>query len=345
VCGIFSSAHCIKVIAMNAEVPTVKRDEISGSWAAPRSSRWVSSALYLAYLAAAIPLIASAVGRDWPYELASHFVVQGAIVCVVLIACGVAARRRRLVIGNTLLAAVYGVVIAPLEISRQPRTSEALHLRMVSANLQFDHHDPMPMLAWLQQTDPDLLVLVELTPAWAQALKPVLDRYANRIELPHSDAFGIGVYSKRPLQTQPLRHRPPVIAARIGAGAGVFTLFAVHTMPPVSPRAAQLRDTELSAIAAAAKAAGPRVVVAGDLNATSWSPVFRHALGGDTFIDSRAGLGVQASWPASWPAFMRIPIDHVLIGRGGGISVLRRELGPDVGSDHRPVLTDLGLSE
>jgi len=38
---------------------------------------------------------------------------------------------------------------------------------------------------------------------------------------------------------------------------------------------------------------------------------------------------------------MRIPIDHILVGTG--IRVFKREVGPDVESDHRPVLADLAI--
>jgi endonuclease/exonuclease/phosphatase (EEP) superfamily protein YafD len=215
---------------------------------------------------------------------------------------------------------------------------------MVSANVQFDHHDHAPTLAWLQRADADLLVLVELSPSWIQSLKPVLDRYSSRVEAAHTDAYGMAIYSKRlPLRDLHLQQQPTALAVRVGTGTGAFTLFAVHTPPPVGGRAAQARDAQLNAIATAAKAAAPHFVIAGDFNATSWSPVFRNAFGGGAFNDSRAGFGVQASWPASWPAPLRIPIDHVLVG--SGVSVLRRELGPDVGSDHRPVLTEIGLSE
>jgi endonuclease/exonuclease/phosphatase (EEP) superfamily protein YafD len=54
--------------------------------------------------------------------------------------------------------------------------------------------------------------------------------------------------------------------------------------------------------------------------------------------DTRAGFGLQASFPA-WSAVMRIPIDHVLASCS--IGVRDRWIGPDIGSDHLPVLIDL----
>jgi len=57
--------------------------------------------------------------------------------------------------------------------------------------------------------------------------------------------------------------------------------------------------------------------------------------------DSRAGRGIQPSWPASLPAALRIPIDHCLVSPG--IAVVGRQLGPQVGSHHLPVIVDLAV--
>jgi endonuclease/exonuclease/phosphatase (EEP) superfamily protein YafD len=49
---------------------------------------------------------------------------------------------------------------------------------------------------------------------------------------------------------------------------------------------------------------------------------------------------VQPSWNARRP-FVRIPIDHIFAPPGA--TVVRRTIGPDVGSDHFPVEADLLL--
>jgi len=88
-----------------------------------------------------------------------------------------------------------------------------------------------------------------------------------------------------------------------------------------------------------AEATGGRAVVAGDLNATPWSPIFHRVLDLGRLRDSREGFGLHRTWPSGIHALLRIPIDHVLVGEG--VTVLRREVGPHIGSDHRPVIVDL----
>jgi endonuclease/exonuclease/phosphatase (EEP) superfamily protein YafD len=78
----------------------------------------------------------------------------------------------------------------------------------------------------------------------------------------------------------------------------------------------------------------------GDLNATPWSRPFHRFVGRSGLCDSRAGFGVQASFPAA-SALLRIPIDHVLVSCV--IGVRNRRIGRDVGSDHLPVIVDLVL--
>jgi endonuclease/exonuclease/phosphatase (EEP) superfamily protein YafD len=80
------------------------------------------------------------------------------------------------------------------------------------------------------------------------------------------------------------------------------------------------------------------VLVMGDLNATPWSRPFRRLLRRSALCDSRAGFGVQASFPAA-STLLRLPIDHLLASCGVGVRA--RRIGRDVGSDHLPVIVDV----
>ncbi len=51
-------------------------------------------------------------------------------------------------------------------------------------------------------------------------------------------------------------------------------------------------------------------------------------------IDSRIGFGSKMTWPAMLP-LMGITIDHILVSKD--ITVLKHEVGPNIGSDHYPV--------
>jgi endonuclease/exonuclease/phosphatase (EEP) superfamily protein YafD len=80
--------------------------------------------------------------------------------------------------------------------------------------------------------------------------------------------------------------------------------------------------------------------LAADFNITPWSPVFADILEGSGLRDSSLGFGVAPTW-LSRPLFFGLPIDHILVSPD--IKVKNRHVGPDVGSDHFPVIADLAF--
>ncbi|MEM1009786.1 MAG: endonuclease/exonuclease/phosphatase family protein, partial [Myxococcota bacterium] len=84
---------------------------------------------------------------------------------------------------------------------------------------------------------------------------------------------------------------------------------------------------------------GPKMVL-GDFNCTSWSPTFQQFLKQSRLLDSRQGWGVQPSWMLHTGLFA-IPIDHVLISKE--ILIHQRQVGEDIGSDHRPISVKFSL--
>jgi endonuclease/exonuclease/phosphatase (EEP) superfamily protein YafD len=221
-------------------------------------------------------------------------------------------------------------------------TQDRAPLTLLSANLLYRSSDARPIADLIARTKPDVLVLQELTPRWRAALEPVLAAYPHQHEILSDDPFGIGVYSRSSFEVlDPELDHPPMIAARIAHAGRAVTLLAVHTIPPVNEHAALLRDRQLDHIAKLAQRAQSNVIVAGDLNTTSWSRAFTKMLNASGLIDTRRGLGIQGSWHSSWPAPLRIPIDHVLTS--SDVVTLRREIAPDTGSDHRAVFVELSL--
>jgi endonuclease/exonuclease/phosphatase (EEP) superfamily protein YafD len=83
------------------------------------------------------------------------------------------------------------------------------------------------------------------------------------------------------------------------------------------------------------------VIVAGDFNATPFSPIFRKVIKISGLKDSREGFGWQPSWPTYVP-LLWLPIDHILVS--SEIQVHNRATGSFIGSDHYPVFADLSIN-
>ncbi|NEN99201.1 MAG: hypothetical protein F6K50_28090 [Moorea sp. SIO3I7] len=85
------------------------------------------------------------------------------------------------------------------------------------------------------------------------------------------------------------------------------------------------------------------VVLIGDLNVTMWSPYYKSLIQSSGLRDARAGFGILPTLSQFSPAnpWLAIPVDHCLVSRD--VKVIKMRTGPDLGSYHLPVITDIAL--
>jgi endonuclease/exonuclease/phosphatase (EEP) superfamily protein YafD len=117
-------------------------------------------------------------------------------------------------------------------------------------------------------------------------------------------------------------------------GANSFEVVAAHALVPVGV-GHQLTFDRL----AHHLADHPEAVLIGDLNASPWSREYSSLLRQAEMRDARRGQWPHATWHSAGWAPVRLPIDHALTR--GRVEVLDFQLGPDIGSDHRPLVVDL----
>lgn len=273
----------------------------------------------------------------WPCVLVEHFRVQIAIGGT-LVAISGFALRVRLADAAAIATLVTLVAIVPDLTSPRPELGAGTSVRVLSLNVLSRNGQYAKVAQLIARERPDVIALVEVNRRWIAALAPSVEGY-TRIEAPRDDSFGVALYVRGEVrgEVRELSNRTPNIFAEVRVGTSVFRIVVVHPVPPMS---GALHDTLVSYFAelGAAVRGDPRVVVAGDFNATPWSRTFATMMEASGLCDSRAGFGVQTSFPADgW--LLRIPIDHVLASCAIGIR--DRRIGPDVGSDHMPVIVDL----
>lgn len=210
-------------------------------------------------------------------------------------------------------------------------------LIVAAANVNLANRDPAPLVAWLRAQPADVVMLSELTPAYADALARQLgDDYPHREFAPDDSPFGIGLLSRTPLTDVELHASAdgiPFLTAMIRSGNVPIRVVAVHPMPPIAPYWHGERDALLRMLAQ--QAGRTPTVVAGDLNATPWSI----AMIGATHDGLFRATHHAPTWPVRGRGVVGIPIDHVLATmhwRQAGSS-----RGPDIGSDHYPVRATL----
>lgn len=287
--------------------------------------------------------------RLWILDLLGHFRVHYALaltLAALLLALG--RRRRWLAAALVLLVADLGP-LAPLWFQRagaaSGRSLRLVHFNVLSTNRAHD-----AVAAWLEASGADLIFVQEVDPAWATALARI-PGYQLARSLPRRDNFGIAllVRAGAPVMSTgviELADGIPAIRADVELDGRALPILAVHTLPPISGEYAAIRDLQIAAAGAwatARRGEGAAPVVIGDLNATPWSASLRAMIRDAELIESQRGHGLQASWPAPFPALLRIPIDHCL--HDPGLWTTARRLGPDLGSDHLPLVVDLARAD
>jgi endonuclease/exonuclease/phosphatase (EEP) superfamily protein YafD len=218
---------------------------------------------------------------------------------------------------------------------------------LVSANVLDPNPTPGKVLDFVRGSGADLVVLVDAkSDRWRGVLAALGDLYPHRAPDSWREGAPVILFSRWavPVETvvRPAAAERPYVVARLAAPEATPLVVGVHpaSPSPTEPEDSRERNHQLDHVGATVEGVAGPVIVAGDLNATPWSPHFRDLLAATGLRDAAAGRGWLPTWPVRLgPA--GIPIDHVLIGGGVAVAGLRR--GLDIGSDHYPLIADLRI--
>lgn len=292
-------------------------------------------------LATAFTLLAPV---GWPFELFAHFRVQYAAIALLVGAGLLIARRPGLAALAVALVLYHAAPVVRYSAAGRPAAAcTGPGFTVATVNVRYRNGDPRAVLEWLAAEAPDLVVVQELTPAWAEVLAQ-LPAYAHRKLLTRTDAYGIGVLSRWPFtRIDPVDlagDRLPSLSAVVVVGDRPLAILGMHARWPIIPRLLHARDDALDRAARLVRAQSLPTVVLGDFNLTPLAPAFRRFEVEAGLRDAMGGAGWHPTWQAGfWPLALRI--DHVFVPPS--ICVERASVGPAIGSDHRPVVARLGF--
>jgi len=292
---------------------------------------------------------------DWRLDLFAHFRFQYAAVALILTLAALLLRRWVGVVVAIAILAANAWQVAPLYFTPiSPTLPPGVPtLRLAHANVRVSNPDREAVARFIADSDADVVFLQEVDERWLAALAErdlAYDVFAGR---PRPDNFGLAML----VRTPPRDHvevvsvtvrdvtdgvaQVPAIAARLRLAGQDVAVLSLHTLPPVSRLYAETRDIQLDAAARWARAIDGPCAVIGDLNATPWSHAFERLLVAGDLTNTQRGYGLSGTWPTglSWTGM--IPIDHCLVR---GLTAVDRRVGPDIGSDHRPLLVELTVA-
>jgi len=288
-----------------------------------------------------------------PADFANHMRPYFLAATGAMLLAALALRARRTAWSSAALAGINVLLLAlPLLWSAGTTGSRAVgqalaapgqrDLKIVTFNMHYGN--VRATARFLLEQDADIVVLQEIGAAQMRALRPLL-----QAKYPHSHSCSIrhrcdaAVFAKRPWaaagQEAFSDDGPEIVWAQFNdRELGKLRVVGVHAALPFTPWKQVRHVNRLIALRAAHK--GP-LIVAGDLNMTPWS---YHQLRFLARADMRRHATFLRSWPtdgqflAPFPAFL---IDHVMTTPDiGSVSI---GIGPNLGSDHLPVVAVLRL--
>ena len=290
-------------------------------------------------------------------ELTSHFQLQYLIISFLLFCLLSLSRKKSLILIGLLCVALIMVEILPWYIPQSGLKAERTErMRVFLSNVNTQNQNYSKVISLVREEQPDIAVFIEVTDTWVKQLESLRDILPYFISKANSDDYGLVVFSQIPLNNTSIKffgnNKRPSILADLAIKGKVISLIATHPPPPVKPAWFQSRNNQLDEISQYIQHLKNPVLMVGDLNITMWSPYYKRFVYQTGLRNARQGFGVLPSWPIKEthsqipPALsllLSIPIDHYLISPE--IKVVNIRTGPNVGSDHRPVITDLLIPE
>lgn len=302
----------------------------------------------------AVPAIALAVvslaafgGRwVWWLDVLANFRAQYVVALAILGLIIMMSRWRKtgyVVLGASLMNLV---VVLPLYIGSPADASlEAPSVRVMSFNLLSTNENYADVIEYIETIEPDLVLLHEASRPWEVAMESSGLDY--EIVRPRSDdlifgtlvlvrgesvqavSYGFSASSPRAVE---LTYTPPGWTTELA-------VLGTHPLAPTDEERAELRDAQLAFVGQWAASQNGAFIIVGDFNSTPWSWPFRRLMSSADLINSQGGFGLQPSFSTDSNLLLRVPIDHLV--HSPALEVTDRELGPDLGSDHFPLLVDL----
>ncbi len=327
--------------------------------------------LALLGLAFAAGLHASGV-RSWPFELIHHFLRIFTLVAAGLIVVGLTCRARYLAATATVALLFFVAAQAiPLPTGRlspsaqfqaanaprpigSPRPAGDREggkpLSLITNNVFCQNWNSDGLARWLATRPADVVALQEVPAYVDRALAPLTSVYPYQVRLlsdQHSPrralrtCQGIVLLSIHPISEvtfyQPVADAWPALIARLAIkDTPSVWIAAIHAADPIREAGLPLRDQFLARLGEKLNSLHGPLIVAGDFNASPYTPMYRH-------FHAAATLSSALWSPATYPSQIGpfgISIDHVLAREA---TITRLTPLPAVGSDHRPLRAELFL--
>ena len=211
-------------------------------------------------------------------------------------------------------------------------------LNVLSFNLgrAYDRRDEIAR--YIAASSADIVVLQELSHQWMRELGNLDSQYPHAILEPREGSFGIGILSRMPLKNKKILEFPkssiPYVLANVDTGIGSVSFMGLHLNWPMNPASFADRSLQIKSVIDVFQSSMSPFVACGDWNLTLQSGWYDYLQESGLSAGNASGGSMQ-TWPAPFGR-LGISIDHCMTSNL--LSVHSIEVGPSLGSDHRPIL-------
>jgi len=217
---------------------------------------------------------------------------------------------------------------------------KAIAFNVESSNTRYDE-----VCAFVERESPDVVMFCEASGKWASELFPLQRVLPYHVR---EDSMDIEIFSRQPMGPAQVFHFGPqrgFVTVPLNVRGHEVVFAASHAYPRHWLGAAGFRwrnEMLEKGLGEAANSLQSPLIVMGDLNVSPWSPSYKAMIQGSRLEDGRRGFGLLPTHHGHTRWLWR-PIDHCL--HSPELSVIRMWTGPDLGSDHLPVLAELRLPQ
>lgn len=280
--------------------------------------------------------------RVFQYHLAGAMLIIGLLALLI--------RYRRIAAFNLLLALLMAWPLLRAYLPKSPPPVAGKTLKIYSANLFTVNRQAAAVIGSIKAEDPDVIVLLEVTP-WSHALmmREFGASYPHQ-HRPHYNGGGM-VFSRVPFKEDApvvkLKGNHSRVPLVFDLDGRELAIYPVHLLSPGSLSLIAQHREQMREFLEIERGEERPMVIVGDCNMTPRTPNFG-ALRESGFRSTHelAGFGASNTWgPRWWPMLYRLPgiqIDHILIQRP--LTAKWHKVGHDTGSDHRPVVAEIGFA-
>ncbi len=273
----------------------------------------------------------------WVLDLLGSFRFQLAVLLIIWsISLNLYRKYIPMIIGIVLGLLILHSVIDKYQYGNEYDTLPKESLKIASINLLSSNHDYNSVRHYIEQSDPDLLVLLEYTPQWDLNLsRDFLDVFPYQLEEIRTHNFGIALWSKHAFESHQVLNFTewdfPMIEAKIALVNGYLTVASIHLENPVGRDNMKLRNHQVDQLISRYQDYENFILI-GDYNMTPYSHDYTRLR--DELQLKETRCSISPTFPVYFMP-LRLPIDHCLVSQSIEHNCLK--LGPDIGSDHFPI--------